>query len=169
MFFNLITLGLYMPYYAIRKNRFFMEHTYYGNTQFGFDGNGSDLIGKYIIALLLAFPTLFISVVWYQYVKTKYLWDHAYLWNEKVFQGVRFRSDITFGGVFWLFLSNILILVFTLGFGAPWVKVRVLAYYLGNLSLKGQIDFDAIVQQAQGETATAEEIGDFLDMDFDLG
>lgn len=163
MLLKLITLSLYSPYYETRKAAFFFQNTYYGNTRFGFHGKGSDLLGKYVIAFLLALPTLLISLIWYSSVKTRYLWDHT------TFHGASFRSGITFGGVLWLVLSSILILVFTLGFGAPWVRVRVMNYYLGSLSLVGFLDWGGIEQDAMQVTATAEEIGDFLDMDFDLG
>jgi len=48
-------------------------------------------------------------------------------------------------------------------------KVRTLDYYLGNLTLEGQIDLSTIVQEAQESSAFGEEVGDFLAMDFDLG
>ncbi len=163
MLLNLITLSLYSPYYDVRKAAFFFDNTCYGNSRFGFDGKGSDLLGKYIVALLLALPTVFISMIWYSSLKTRYLWNHT------TFQGARFRSDITFGGLLWLIVSSVPLLIFTLGICAPWVKVRFLRYYLGNLTLTGYLDFNGIIQDAREETATAEEIGDFLDMDFDLG
>ncbi len=68
-----------------------------------------------------------------------------------------------------MYLVNGLILIFTLGFGAPWAKVRTLSYYLDHLTLAGQLDLSAIVQEAQESSAFGEEVGDFLDMDFDLG
>ena len=163
MLYKVLTLSLYSPYYEARKAAFFFENTYYGNGRFGFDGKGKDLLGKYIIGMLLAIPTLMLSLIWYSTEKTRYLWNHT------TFQGARFRSDITYGGVLRLVLTSFLLLVCTLGFGAPWVKVRVLRYYLGKLSLVGYLDFAGIAQDAQEVTATAEEIGDFLDMDFDLG
>lgn len=161
--YKILTLGLYSPYYDVRKTAFFFENTYYGNKRFGFHGRGSDLLGKYIIALLLALPTLSLSLLWYSMEKTRYLWNHT------SFQGSSFQSAITFSGVLWLMLSSLLLLVCTLGLGAPWVQVRVFRYYLGNLRLMRSPDFAAIAQDARDDTATAEEIGDFLDMDFDLG
>ena len=159
----ILTLGFYMPYFDMRRQAFLVENSYYGNEKFGFDGKGKDLLGSYVLALFLALPTLLLSLVWYSCKKTRYTWNHS------SFGAARFQSTITFGGIIGLYLVNGLILIFTLGFGAPWVKVRTLCYYLDHLTLTGQLDLSAIVQEAQESSAFGEEVGDFLDMDFDLG
>jgi uncharacterized membrane protein YjgN (DUF898 family) len=100
---------------------------------------------------------------WYRYKKTKYRWDRT------TFGAARFTSTITFGGLLGLYLVNALILIFTLGFGAPWVQVRTLRYYLSNLTLEGRLDPASIIQDAAQASAFGEGVGDFLDMDFDLG
>jgi uncharacterized membrane protein YjgN (DUF898 family) len=159
----ILTLGFYMPYFDMRRQTFLIENSYYGNAKFGFDGKGKDLLGSYVLALFLALPTLLLSLVWYSYKKTRYTWNHT------SFGAARFQSTITFGGIIGLYLVNGLILIFTLGFGAPWAKVRTLCYYLEHLTLAGQLDLSAIIQEAQESSAFGEEVGDFLDMDFDLG
>ena len=159
----ILTLGFYMPYYVMRRQTFLMEKGYYGNEKFGFDGKGKDLIGSYILAVILMIPTLFISLLWYSYKITNYTWNHT------SFGTARFKSTITFGGIIGLFLVNILILICTLGFGAPWAKVRTLRYYLEHLTLEGKLDLSAIVQDAQEASAFGEEVGDFLGLDFDMG
>ena len=159
----ILTLGFYMPYFDMRRQAFLIENSYYGNEKFGFDGKGKDLLGSFVLAVILALPTLFISFFWYSYKKTIYTWSHT------SFGAARFQSAITFGGIIGLYLVNGLILIFTLGFGAPWAKVRTLCYYLENLTLKRQFDLSTIVQEAQESSAFGEEVGDFLAMDFDLG
>jgi uncharacterized membrane protein YjgN (DUF898 family) len=159
----ILTLGFYMPYFDMRRQTFLIEKAYYGNERFSFDGQGRDLLGSFVLALILAFPTLFISLVWYSYKKTRYTWNHT------SFGAAQFRSTITFGGVIGLYLVNGLILIFTLGFGAPWAKVRTLSFYLSHLTLEGHLDLSKIIQEAQESSAFGEEVGDFLAMDFDLG
>lgn len=158
-----LTIGLYKPYFDMRTQSFMINNAYFGNKKFGFNGNGNDIFGKFFLAVLLAIPTLYISFAWYSYTKTKYIWDHT------TFGTARFQSSITFGGYFGLYFVNALILIFTLGFGLPWVRVRTMNYYLENLTLKGQVDLSAIVQDAQDSSAFGEEVGDFLDMDFEMG
>jgi len=159
----LLTLGFYAPYFDMRRQTFLVEKACYGNEKFGFDGQGKDLFGSYVLALILMIPTLFISMLWYKYKRTLYVWNHT------TFGNAHFQSNITFGGVFGLYFINALILIFTLGFGWPWVKVRNARYYLENLILEGELDLSAIVQDAQEATAFGEEVGDFLDMDFEMG
>jgi uncharacterized membrane protein YjgN (DUF898 family) len=159
----ILTLGFYMPYFDMRRQAFLIERGFYGNEKFGFDGKGKDLLGSFVVTVLLVLPTFFISLLWYIYKKTKYTWNHT------SFGAARFQSTITFGGLIGLYLVNGLILILTLGFGAPWAKVRTLRYYLTHLTLEGHIDLSTIVQEAQEATAFGEEIGDFLAMDFDLG
>lgn len=159
----ILTLGFYMPYFDMRRQAFLVDRGYYGNEKFSFDGKGKDLLGSFVLAVLLVVPTFLISLLWYAYKKTKYTWNHI------SFGAARFQSTITFGGLIGLYLVNGLILIFTLGFGAPWTKVRSLRYYFTHLTLEGQLDLSKIVQDAQEVTAFGEEVGDFLAMDFDLG
>jgi len=163
MTWMVLTLGFYLPYYEMRRQTFLIDKARYGNEKFGFDGKGGDLMGSFVLAAILMIPTLFISLIWYSYKKTRYVWNHT------TFGKARFQSGITFGGIFGLHLLNALILICTLGFGFPWVHVRTMRYYLENLTLEGQVDLSAIVQDAQEATAFGEEVGDFLDMDFDMG
>jgi uncharacterized membrane protein YjgN (DUF898 family) len=152
-----------MPYFAMRRQTFLIDNAYYGNEKFSFDGKGKDLFNSYVLAFILALPTLFISFLWYSYKTTRYTWNHT------SFGAARFQSSITFGGIAGLYFINAIILIITLGFGAPWTKVRTLRYYLKHLTLEGQLDLGAVVQEAQEASAFGEEIGDFLSMDFDMG
>lgn len=162
LFLMFLTLGLYKPYFDMRISAYVMEKSFFGMKGFGFDGRGSDLIKYHIITILLALPTLLVSRVWYGFYTKKYIWNHM------TFDTARFQSTITFGGYLWLYITNILLLLCTVGFGAPWVKVRTLRYIMDNLTLEGDLDMAAIVQEAQVSTATGEEIGDFLELDLDL-
>ncbi|MEN6620475.1 MAG: YjgN family protein [Smithella sp.] len=162
LFWMILTIGFYSPYFEMRCNDFLIEKSYFGNQKFSFYGEGRDLIKSFIIAALLAFPTLMISLIWYGYTKKKYIWNHI------LFGTNSFQSTITFGSFISLYLINGLILIFTLGLGAPWVKVRTLRYYLENLTLEGQVDLGKISQDAEESSAFGEEVGDFFSLDFDL-
>jgi uncharacterized membrane protein YjgN (DUF898 family) len=49
-----LTFGLYFPTFVITRHRFLISHSYFGNQKFDFDGRGQDLLGSYILALLLS-------------------------------------------------------------------------------------------------------------------
>jgi uncharacterized membrane protein YjgN (DUF898 family) len=158
-----VTFGLYAPYSDMYCADYLIHRTYFGNRPFGFDGKGKDLIGSYLLALVLALPTLLISLIWYVYRKRTYTWNHT------TFETARFRSTITFGGLMGLYGVNALLLICTLGFAAPWARVRSLRYHLSNLSLEGPTDLASVVQEAQEATATSDEVGGWLDADMDFG
>lgn len=159
----ILTLGFYFPYFEMRCQDFLIEKSYFGNRKLSFYGEGRDLMKSFIIAVLLAFPTLMLSLIWYGYTKKKYIWNHI------SFGPASCKSTITFGGFIGLYLVNGLILLLTLGLGAPWVKVRTLHYYLENLTLEGHIDMSKVAQEAEDSSAFGEEVADFFALDFDLG
>ncbi len=68
----------------------------------------------------------------------------------------------------WIYLTNFLGIVLTLGLFYPWAKVRQVRYQLENtwLSSTGLDGFTASATQATD--AVGEEIGDFFDVDFGL-
>lgn len=162
-FLKAITLSLYTPYYDARRDKFLISNSYIGNQKFDYDGDGADLFSNYFIALILALPTLFISLFWYHVIKTRYVWNHTTLGEG------RFNCTITFGGQFAISFVNALLVIFTLGFGFPWAQTRALNYTLSNLTLDGPVDLAAIQQDAQSVNATGEELSSFLELDFDLG
>jgi uncharacterized membrane protein YjgN (DUF898 family) len=162
-FLNFITLGLYSPYYDVRRENFLINNTFVGNQNFDFDGKGEDLFKFFLKAWLLFIPTLGISFFWYHVKRSIYVWDHTTL------GGTRFQCYMTFGGYVKVGFINTLLVLFTLGFGISWAQVRSVNYLVNNLTLNGPADFDTLQQEAQVVNATGEELGSFLDMDFDLG
>ena len=184
-----LTLSLYSPFYLTRRQQFMVSNAYFGNERFGFDGRGWDLFRSYVLSflptvatlafgwaakstghalignvfLLLTLPTLGICWIWYLARKRRFFWDHTY------FGAARFRSTITGGALFGLYLVNALLLVLTLGLAWPWVRVRNIRFAFRYLALEGPLDLERIQQQAQIASATGEGLAGFLDTGFDLG
>ncbi len=162
-FLQMVTLGLYSPYYAAQRDKFLISNTYVGNRNLDYDGEGKDLFRLFIPSYLLAIFTLGISFIWYQIKKTRYMWNHT------TFGDARFECTITVGGMLSLYLGNTLLVLFTLGFAFPWAQVRSMNYLLNHLTLNGPTDLGSIEQDAQTVNATGEELASFLDLDFELG
>lgn len=58
-----ITLGLYYPYWQTRLRKFMADHSYFGNTRFGFDGDGKALFGRFLaLVAAIAGALVFIGV-----------------------------------------------------------------------------------------------------------
>ncbi|MEP7314023.1 MAG: YjgN family protein [Pseudomonadota bacterium] len=81
----------------------------------------------------------------------------------------RLVSRLRTGPLAWIFITNLLAMVCTLGLFYPWAKVRQARYQLANMALLTEGDLDRFTAAAGvGVDAIGEEIGDFFDIDFGL-
>jgi len=157
------TLGLAYPFVYIREKRFFVTGTYYGNRPFAFDGDGRDLFGPWLKALILTPLTLGLYWFWFAAERHRYVWGHTRL------GAARFVSTISGGGLLRLWLGNLFLLIITLGVAWPFVTIRNLEFMTGHLVVVGAPDLDAVVQDAQKASAAGEGVAAALDFDMELG
>jgi len=68
----------------------------------------------------------------------------------------------------WIYLTNILGIVFSLGLLTPWAQVRLMRYRLDvmEVAVTGSLDDFFSSASARSPSAAGEEISDFLDVDF---
>ncbi|MDO8900968.1 MAG: DUF898 family protein [Phenylobacterium sp.] len=76
------------------------------------------------------------------------------------FDGVKVRLKIGALAVGWLYLGNILLIVFSLGFLMPLVQARSARFILNRLVLEGEVDFGAIHQSAESGPRQGEGLAD---------
>jgi len=158
-----LTLGFYGPFFSVKQYAFLTSHSYLGNQKFHFEGSGREIFSAYVIALLLTVPTLGLSWFWYAARKQRCLL------GQTSFGAARFDCGVTGGALCFLTLTNLVLLVVTLGLASALATVRNIRFWFDKVSLKGPLDMEAIQQEAQSATATAEGLAGFLDLDFDLG
>lgn len=158
-----VTLGAYYPVFNIRRQAHLIEHSYVGHRAFAFDGDDWGVATDFVWAVMLLPVTLGLSWFWYSAARQRYLWNHTLLGSA------RFSCTMEGWALTKLRLGNLLLLLISLGFAWPWTAVRNARFTLGTLSLKGPVDFDGIVQEAQSATTTGEGLSGFLDSGFDLG
>ncbi len=166
MFLSLITFGLYSPYYEVSLRKFLVNRSYFGNTPFHFDAHGRDLFWGNFLAIVLFIPTLGIYPFWYAATR------HRYFWSRTTFSTAQFHSTMTGGALFGFHLANGLLLLFTLGLASPWVLVRSARFTFERIALNGDLNLDAIEQDARDASAIGEGMTDFLEtefLDIDLG
>ncbi len=105
---------------------------------------------------------------------TMYLGIFAYIQaaiTNVVFNGTSlaehgFRSTLSTFPMIWIYLSNAIVIVLTLGLLIPWARVRMVRYRLQNLKLLAAADLSGFVAATQaGVSATGEELADMLDFD----
>lgn len=93
-----------------------------------------------------------------------------YVWSRTSFATAHFRSTVTAGRLYGLYLGDIVRLVPTLGLALPWVVVRHVRFRCANLVVEGPLDLAAIQQEAQAAPPVGEGPGDFFGvLDFELG
>ncbi len=89
--------------------------------------------------------------------------------NSTVLQQCRFESRLETSKMCWLYFSNTLVIIFSVGLLIPWAMIRTARYRISCLAMLTDSDPDAFVA-AEGEKAEAlgEELGDLLDIDLGL-
>ena len=91
------------------------------------------------------------------------------VWNKTKLGNYQFNSHIQARKLLFIFITNVLGIVFTLGLYQPFASVRLLKYRLENLNL--QIDGDLqtfIANQESDMNATGEGAADIFDIDISL-
>jgi uncharacterized membrane protein YjgN (DUF898 family) len=183
-----VTLGLYYPVFLARRHAFLTAHSYFGNARFGFDGRPRALFGPFlrifavaalagaVTGALYVFAQPFavvgallgvvgVALAWAAFVAAK----RRYFWNHTTLGDARFQCSVTAGSLTKLWIVNVLLLVVTVGIGAPWVRVRNTRYTCDHLTLEGDVDPAAIVQDARDAPPTGEALSGLLDADIEIG
>lgn len=197
MLWLLISMGLTValfallwPTYIARKEAFVHRHIRYGNAQGDFDGSTGDFFKALLkvtgVMLLALFAMIGIGaaaaalkIVWlfiFIYVllvvpsaayKT-YIVNTTY--THALLGGQRFHADMSVGSYALLLLTNLLLMVITLGLAWPWVQVRLARYRCEHLALIATpaIFENTIGEAQQNPSAFGEGAAEFLDFDISL-
>ncbi len=80
------------------------------------------------------------------------------------FDGAQFKLEATAGSIIWLSVANLLIYIFTLGFGWPFVQQRTFRYIVDRLKLEGAIDVERIRQSTASIPTRGEGLADAFDV-----
>jgi len=187
------TLGILWPYVIYRQKRFLVENSSYGSTPFLFNATAGQYYRVFFPFLVLipvalaAFAGLtllvpkgagspMLAVVPTALFSLTYLVALVYVptaltnltWNSTSIDRHRFDCTLRVRDLLWIYFSNALSILFTLGMLAPWAAVRLARYRLQHLTASGVGSFDLISAAAAREIGAAgEELVDMLG--FDLG
>ena len=100
------------------------------------------------------------------YVRTEFL---NLRWNNTSLGEHRFESRLDWKWMVWLYLSNGLAILATLGLAVPWAQVRMLRYRLDSTTLIAHGSLDDFVASIEAEqSATGAELAQALDLDLDI-
>ncbi len=100
------------------------------------------------------------------FVRTRFL---NLMWNNTRLGEHRFESRLQARRMLWLYLSNGIAILFSLGMAIPWALVRMARYRLSCLTLiaEGSLD-DFVASAGAAQSATGAEFSDALDLDLDI-
>jgi uncharacterized membrane protein YjgN (DUF898 family) len=104
-----LSLGLAYPLYRVRLQRYLMENTWFGDRTFGFKGRAAELLGPWLLVWLFYLPTLGFIYLWYKVRELRYFV------SQTEYGGLSFRSDLSAGSVFVVYLFYGLAMMFVIG------------------------------------------------------
>lgn len=91
------------------------------------------------------------------------------VWNNVAIGPVRFESALRARSLIWIYLSNIVAVVFTLGLLTPWAVVRLMRYRASRVTVVAAGALDSYVQaEAQQVGSAGEEVAEMFDIDIGL-
>ena len=128
--------------------------------------NANPLFVVGFVIIYFGFIATFLFATAYSFSRQRrYLFENTTL--DKV---ITFKSTVSAKSYFFILVTNMLLVLFTIGLALPWAKVRV-ARYIADNSWIAASDIDInnyLTQKEQEQSAIGEEIGDVLDVDIDI-
>ncbi len=110
--------------------------------------------------LLVYLPTVLLMAAYYNARLQSLIWNNTRLGEH------RFEYQLTVRGLLWIYLSNFLAVLVTLGFYSPWAAVRLARYRADHLTLLPASPLDAFLgDQSQEVGAIGEEAASVFDID----
>jgi uncharacterized membrane protein YjgN (DUF898 family) len=118
---------------------------------------------RVLIAIALLYAGIGVTVVAVRTAFENLVWNHTRLDQH------RFDSRLRAGRMFWLYASNVLGILVTLGLFVPWARVRLARYRAESLTLvPGGPLVSASITGGLDAAATGAELSDAMDLDFGL-
>ena len=193
-FFPLLLFPLWQCFYF----RFVGNRVRFGRTGFSLALKVSSFYRIYGLAFLLGFggfmmvafilfsmgdalvsgaaPGLVVTVVLYSMLVTVYVLVYAYyrthmtnlIYSSIHLEKISFESTLRFAPMFFLYLTNTLGIVATLGLAIPWAKVRTVRYRAANMVMRAP-DLEGFLAGHDDEIdARADAMTDIFDLDIGL-
>ncbi|MEL6287487.1 MAG: YjgN family protein [Pseudomonadota bacterium] len=115
---------------------------------------------------IFIFGVLFIYIVGLGVLQVLYFTAITnYITRQTTFDGARFDLRLSLGGMLWIFLSNLVIMIVSLTILQPVALARISKYVIDRLSVTGAVDVDGIIQNATALSRTGEGMAGAFDID----
>lgn len=91
------------------------------------------------------------------------------IWNHTALGGHTFRCDLKLGKLCWIYFTNMLGIICSLGLFIPFARVRSMKYRLESMAMVVNGSLDNFVASEQEQVGAAGEgVADFMDLDLSL-
>ncbi len=155
---GVIVLGLYIGliawFFTANQERFAEQ----AETGVPFQLTWQENIGLFAAVMLMIFVyALFAG--WYNARRLNHFT------NNTVFQGLKFKLEVWGLGLVWLFISNQLMSLFTLGILGPVAEARAAKYVIDRMATEGTLDIAGISQSQAHLDGTGEGLAEAFDID----
>jgi len=119
-----------------------------------------------LVFLYVGFLFFSIAVFSYSYTRRRqYIYE-----NTKLDGVIAFASSLGARKIAWVGVTNLLLVIFTLGLATPWAKVRMARVLLENTHVDTSTGIDSYISQKHAEQSSlGEQIGDAFDIDVGIG
>ncbi len=155
---GVLSLGLALPYWHLKRWSFHWNNTWFGNRPFSFHAPVGPLYKPFLVAWLLFLPTLGISYAWYKSAALEHLSRHTR------YEGQSFAFTVRPGRLIGFVLLNLLLVLVTLGLGQPIAQLRMVRLITEHIGLPEGIDFEAIAQSVAERPGIGEGLADAFDV-----
>ena len=184
-----VTFGFILPYIWFRQRQFVIGYSQYGTSAFNFHASAGDyyriffmliviLIGGGVLMAALfaggqmvhpSVPALSSPLVMaiYLIAISYYVATTTNLqFNSTTISKHSFSMNLQTRSIAWLYLTNTLAILLTVGLLIPWAQVRMARYRAEctQLNVVGSLD-DFIADEQQHVSALGEQMGDVFDME----
>ena len=197
--FVALSVGLAYPYFVRERKKFVLENSAYGSSKFDFSATTGQFYSIYMKTSAVALSILlFIGAIYYVlqfsisidkdsmslfapllllllYPLLMIIYGYLYTTisnlaiNHTQLHSYQFESNLETVKMCWLYFSNTLAIIFSLGLLIPWAMIRIAKYRISCLAVVIDDDPNSfIAAEAERTDAIGEEIGDILDIDVGL-
>lgn len=154
-----ITVGTALLAFMLTKQIDFSEILLYSETNEDMGAEYISIMAAIYTGLLAFYIGMIVSYFYYFVAITNLVYNHMQL------AGNEFKSTMTVKSYMGLVLLNLLLLVVTLGFAIPWLKVRNARYAANKLALMSDGKADEFVQaEARDISSLGDQLGDVLEL-----
>jgi len=147
---SILTLGIYSAWYETQLCAFLMGNIRFGSLRFSYSGTAKDLFRLYLKGFLLGIVTLGIYHIWNFRDLYNYSINHSVV--HKGDQEFSLHSNANTREVFELLVGNLLLVVFTLGFGASWAYIRLFRFLVNHCVVPEAFNLESIEDNEEAET-----------------